>query len=381
MSDAAVFEGEERLEPFPATGAPMRMGAPAHLNVPDRERIRAALTAGDTARALACLDAVFHTHRFIMLGFTEWCLQMPQTLATCTQDRWERVLTHKALALWREETASLRACPVSTRAVDLLHALFPHEALAPGAADAHRQKLAAGEATVADRVLAEMVELRDSIRAAAGTRDCAAATARLETYFAATLARHDAFTQLTSSYPTTVLRAYGQEVAERVTDGSFAGCSFYGPLFALAASLSPRMLAAFFAEHLRSHLSGPGRQGATRIVEEEDRYRLVFEPCGSGGALRLRLRAACGRGPDPLPEASPVTWHRQAEVPAYCSHCAMNELKLVRMVGYPAWVTEFDPDPARPCGWTMYKDPERIPESYFTRLGVRRDPAKFKRKS
>jgi hypothetical protein len=35
-------------------------------------------------------------------------------------------------------------------------------------------------------------------------------------------------------------------------------------------------------------------------------------------------------------------------------------------------VTEFDPDPEKPCGWTVYKDPALIPERYFTRLGYKK---------
>jgi len=104
------------------------------------------------------------------------------------------------------------------------------------------------------------------------------------------------------------------------------------------------------------------------IRDEGDRYVLVFDPCGSGGAIRR-----CGLpGLAVLKEAAPETWLRSNEVPMYCAHCAMNELTSIRRLGYPAWVTEFDPDPARPCGWAVYKDRSAIPDRYFARLGAKR---------
>jgi len=36
------------------------------------------------------------------------------------------------------------------------------------------------------------------------------------------------------------------------------------------------------AESLRGHLSGPDRAGSVEITEEEDRWALRFDPCGSG---------------------------------------------------------------------------------------------------
>jgi hypothetical protein len=75
-------------------------------------------------------------------------------------------------------------------------------------------------------------------------------------------------------------------------------------------------------------------------------------------------------GLSPLPDASPETWNRAGQVPAYCAHCAKNEITSIRRFGFPAWVTEFDPDPRKPCGWTVYKDPKLIPARYYERLGL-----------
>jgi hypothetical protein len=70
-------------------------------------------------------------------------------------------------------------------------------------------------------------------------------------------------------------------------------------------------------------------------------------------------------------EPSSATWGR-GDVPVYCAHCAQNERYTCELLGYPGWVTEFDPDAAKPCGWVVYKDPRSIPLHYFERLGASR---------
>jgi len=95
--------------------------------------------------------------------------------------------------------------------------------------------------------------------------------------------------------------------------------------------------------------------------------------------MRQRALAVSSKGAETLPEATPQSWGRKGEVPAYCSHCAVNELESMARLGYPLFITEFDPDPGKPCGWTLYKDPERIPEQYFARLGCTKDATRFRK--
>ena len=172
-----------------------------------------------------------------------------------------------------------------------------------------------------------------------------------------------------------VLRRFGQAAAETALGETFGACSFNETMWRTFAALAPVERAAFLAEHLRSHFSGPGGEGAVEIVEEKDSYRLIFDPCGSGGAMRREIAARPATGFDVLPAASPFTWGRPGEVPAYCAHCAMNEISSVARFGYPLWVTEFCADPQRPCGWTVYKAPDLIPERCFTRIGARKGSA------
>jgi hypothetical protein len=137
--------------------------------------------------------------------------------------------------------------------------------------------------------------------------------------------------------------------------------------------------AAFLADHLRGHFSGAAREGAVTIVEEPDRYRLIFDPCGSGGAMRRGAISGVADAAQPFPNPSAQTWGKQGQVAGYCTHCAINELESMRRLGYPILVTEFEPDPQKPCGWTVYKNPDLIPEKYFTRLGFEKDASAFVR--
>lgn len=134
------------------------------------------------------------------------------------------------------------------------------------------------------------------------------------------------------------------------------------------------------AEMMRAHHSGPEQDGGFEITDEGDYYRLSCDPCGSGGRMRRgdpvdgtpsRLGAPYNFGT--TQEAHDWCWGKK-DVPFYCVHCAVNEMVPMELGGHPLWVTDYHPDPAKPCGWRFYKKAEDIPEHYYTRLG-RQKPA------
>jgi hypothetical protein len=379
MTDQPVFNGEERLEAFRPTGRPMRMGAPRELAVSDKSRVEEALAAGDAQKAVAYLEFLWAGQSALTAGYAEWVLRLPAAFRDQFPGVDERVVTKGAYDLWLRETEGLKGDADASKTVDLLAWEFHPDRTSPDDIEKFQQELSEGKGGRLARILDGAARLHRAVLEEVRNGDFKKAASTFERYSCAIRLRHDLLMQYTSAYPTAVLRAMGQEAAERLAERSFSSCSFHDGLFELAVSLPPRDLAAFYADHLRSHFTGSGREGTVGIVEEKDRYRLVFDPCGSGGVMRQRL-AREGDGIDKLPEATAKTWNRKGEVPAYCSHCATNELTYIRKVGYPAVVTEFDPNPERPCGWTIYKDPEKIPEQYFTRLGLKRDPSKFVRR-
>ena len=129
------------------------------------------------------------------------------------------------------------------------------------------------------------------------------------------------------------------------------------------------------AEILRSHRGGPAQDGALEVVEDAERISIIMDPCGSGGRMRRgdpvdgtpsRLAAPYEFGV--TREAHPWCWGKKG-VPYYCIHCAVNEILPIEWGGRPLWVTGYEDDPDAPCAWHFYKDPDRIPEHYYTRLG------------
>ncbi|HEU0243852.1 MAG TPA: hypothetical protein VFQ75_08100 [Candidatus Limnocylindrales bacterium] len=136
-------------------------------------------------------------------------------------------------------------------------------------------------------------------------------------------------------------------------------------------------------EAMRGHLVGPGRRGDIELVEEEDRWLIRFDPCGSGGRI-LRGDPIEGTGSrvlapydfGVLENAYPWTWG-ETGVCHYCAHCniALSTIPAerwghpVRTVDPPLWRGPDDPATNRKCQWTVWKSLEAIPEREYERIG------------
>lgn len=147
-------------------------------------------------------------------------------------------------------------------------------------------------------------------------------------------------------------------------------------------SLEVLMLVA--CEAMRGHLVGPERTGDMELIETEDRFILRFDPCGSG---QRTVRGDWIEG-TPARMEPPYSWktteekhswnHYTPGVCLYCTHCIilMEEMPMDRF-GYPVRVidpptypdTNKDPNVRQKCQWQMFKDPTKVPEEYYTRVG------------
>lgn len=141
------------------------------------------------------------------------------------------------------------------------------------------------------------------------------------------------------------------------------------------------LLMHYALEGLRGHLSGPGRLGTIEVFEEEDRWGMRFNPCGSGGrtyrddpdtGLAPRMEAPYRFGV--TTEEHDWAWNKKG-VCLYCVHCcALNERMPMRRFGYPTRVVDPPTWPeARSggkCTWYVYKDPRRVPEEIYKRVGM-----------
>lgn len=146
-------------------------------------------------------------------------------------------------------------------------------------------------------------------------------------------------------------------------------------------SVSFEVLMIDALESLRGHLSGPGRLGDVEVVEEEDRWALRFDPCGSGGRT---YRDDPDEGGPPRMEPPynyAVTtarhdwaWNKEG-VCLYCVHCCQLQERIpIARFGYPVRVVEPPTWPAAragtKCTWYVYKDPSLIAPDLYEQVGA-----------
>lgn len=135
--------------------------------------------------------------------------------------------------------------------------------------------------------------------------------------------------------------------------------------------MTPLERVRYHAEMARADYSGL-RSEAVDVLEEDDRYVMVLDCCGGCG--KMRRAEVEGRGPKlgMTSRSHPWSWGR-ANVPYYCAHhCLWWEVMSTEDLGYPLRIHGWSDDPRKPCPVYFYKDPGRIPESYFARIGKTR---------
>lgn len=381
---ASYFTGNERLEEFPFIGTLIRKGSPNTLSISDQSRVLEATRAGNAELLKKYLEMVHYANKGMLTLILEWAFEWPEALAKTQGDELERKCTAAAHERWsRSIRAGARPDPATMRATELVSEVLSPETLKPGVSAIYRKEIEPnfkGKRTIAPRLLRAIgVEQRKSAELAK-----AGDSKNFEEHFTYYMnfirGVHDGVVQYAQTYPAIIHELAGQNLAEQMIEKSFSNCSFFELLWTLIHALDSHDLAAFYADHLRTHFSGQDRGGSVNVIEESDRYRLVFDACGSGGAMRRRL-AHSGAPAEVFSEATPATWGLENQVPAYCSHCALNEIHSIQRFGYPVAITEFDPDPFKPCGWTIYKDPTKIPDRYFERVGAIKDPSRFKKEN
>jgi len=151
-------------------------------------------------------------------------------------------------------------------------------------------------------------------------------------------------------------------------------------------SESARQLMTAIVHGFHGHLSGTDRRGGMTFIEEDDRWGFRFDPCGSGGRV-IRDDTTGGRPRPAVPLSLAVTtrphdWSfGQAGVQAYCVHCCLlNMVMPIDRLGYPTRVIDPPTWPAArsgaPCTWWVYKDPARVPDEVYQRVGRRRNQGK-----
>jgi hypothetical protein len=107
-----------------------------------------------------------------------------------------------------------------------------------------------------------------------------------------------------------------------------------------------------------------------KLTEDAEKVTIELTPCGNGGRL-IDMAYEPDAGIARLRGQSPLTFGEE-ELPVYCASCASKELREVEECGKLRTVHAAEsvaPPKGSGCKLHIYKDPDDVPEEYYTRLG------------
>ena len=111
----------------------------------------------------------------------------------------------------------------------------------------------------------------------------------------------------------------------------------------------------------------------TMLTEDDEKVTISVDPCGSGGRIIQMGGYEPENGLAKIAEAASYTWG-QSDLPIYCVHCPITEKMSVEGGGTFRSVKDFPVnEPKGPCcEYHIYKNPDDIPERYYTRIGKKK---------
>jgi hypothetical protein len=213
---------------------------------------------------------------------------------------------------------------------------------------------------VLERFRRHHAERFEALRGAVQSTDWDAAEGWLENIRTHHRDFHDLYANWFAELLTVFTNAYGDDELAELLRAS--GQGFLSD-FARWDAMSPEELlkASVFLQ-----LSHPG--GKLRIEEDDEKYTLLQDPCGTGGRM---LDEGKYEGEAPyarVAAARPETAGHEG-LPAYCAHCTVwNTLLTAEQFGAPHWVIEHPIHSS--CRIHIYKDRSRTPRQYLERLGL-----------
>jgi hypothetical protein len=181
---------------------------------------------------------------------------------------------------------------------------------------------------------------------------------------------HDLFVNWVASLLSYIYDALGEEAAVNVTRKVLGPKACRMELVDLRKQ-GPEAWVQWCVDMWRQHGTDPGL-----TVEEDDEKFILTIKCGSGGKM---LEMGCYEGQDGyrrLQKRGPQTWG-EVGVPIYCGHCSwVHEIIPMELGGQGSqfWVhaSPFPQKPGDPCIHHIYKNPEDIPDKYYTRMGLKK---------
>ena len=173
---------------------------------------------------------------------------------------------------------------------------------------------------------------------------------------------HDGYMSWVTGLQTFIYQNYGVDVLEKAEREAH---TIEGKLFFKPAEKDDiRSRVEHMLAGLRGHLQ-------TVIVEEDDEKIIItMKPCGSG--KRLIQKGGYEMGLAKVKEPHRITWGMK-DFPMYCVHCPVMGMLDIENAGDFNFVLDVsDPIEKDDCHFTFYKNPDDIPEEYYTRLGKKK---------
>jgi hypothetical protein len=356
----------------------IRQDKPAQLGAPTRPMLEAAVREGRAGEALEWLDYYLLEFAQIWYIFGVWDWYMVRYYLDRKGDQAWAHLLDRSMAPWLSATAAAKSAAAAQ-----VH-VMGHQArlLVPG----HPSEFHLTEGDkrydltldAPDAQKARWDTWRSAITAAIRAGDMAAFTHLLDKYLVEARLIHDVMCDWAWALLTCLAAEWGEAVLGevlRVTEEPWVTVR-YEKLRELSVADSLQLT----IEGMRGHFSGPDRAGTISVVEEADRYILVFDACGTGGRMR-RGDPVVGSGSRLGPPynflnvqgAYDWTWNRKG-VCAYCAHCAVvNQILPIEGLGRPMRMTEYPDEPNDACRWIIYKDPQSFPDQAYLTVGKSRD--------
>jgi hypothetical protein len=120
-------------------------------------------------------------------------------------------------------------------------------------------------------------------------------------------------------------------------------------------------------ENLASGLRG--HMQPIKIYEDDEKISLTMQPCGSGERIIQRGAYNPEIGLARVEDPHPITWGMK-DFPIYCVHCPVMEMLQIEGTGaFGACHIVAEPIYNGSCQFVFYKNPESIPEEFYTRIG------------
>jgi hypothetical protein len=204
----------------------------------------------------------------------------------------------------------------------------------------------------------------NTLKAAIEAGDASRVTTALERLWLEFKIPHDVLVAWINEMLNYLAQRTERDVLESILD---THQSIWGDRYATWDKMTPWEKVALTVEGMRGHLSGASRKGDVLVREEDDRFVIAFDPCGTGGVLR-RGDPESGRAAFKTDGMNKSLGQRARWVCAGIVRIApLRWSGCRRKRGHPLRPLDHTLDHSAPCVWYVYKDESQTRDYHYPR--------------